>query len=405
MLTKSLLIGWALSAAVWAQASERKMTFYVEPAGAEVRIANHTGGYDRYLAGREGWVKFPTPAVNLEVHATGWKSQTIPVHVNQFAERWPVNGSLQLEPDSLAARLQLLPCWPLLFLLVVPLALRRKRPLPTVAPTVPQSGLPWELEEGETFAGYRVLQRLGEGVSAVVYRVAGSDGELALKLLKPQHFRDTEVLPRFRREMKSLTRLRHPGIPLLLDFGEERAMQYLVMELLSPRSLGDSLAEGPLPFEQRRTVLQQLTEALAVCHAQGILHRDIKPDNVVWGLDGKVRLTDFGLARPHDASTLTVEGSLLGTPAYMAPEVAQGEPTSASSDLYSLGCLAYHLCAGQPPFQGESPLAILVQHMTTPPPPLTDCEPTLSAWIERCLGKTPEERFVDCEQALQALRA
>jgi len=248
-----------------------------------------------------------------------------------------------------------------------------------------------------------VLERLGEGVSAVVYRVASQDGDLALKLLKPQHFRDSEVLPRFRREMKALCRLRHASIPFLVDFGEHRGMNYLAMELLSSRSLQDSLKEGPLSPQQALPVIRQIAEALVVCHGQGILHRDIKPENVVWGKDGKVRLTDFGLARPHDASTLTVEGSLLGTPAYMAPEIAQGLPTSPQTDLYSLGCLAYHLCSGAPPFSGESPLAVLMQHLSAEPPPIADCPPGLQAWIDGCLKKTPQERFSSASQALQRL--
>ncbi|MBS2040190.1 serine/threonine protein kinase [bacterium] len=399
----------ALTGGVRAQELERRLTFLVEPASAEVLIANHTGGYDRYPVQTQRWVKFPSPAVNLVIEAPGWKSQTIPVNVNQFNDQWPTTGTLKLAPASWQARLASLPRWPWLLILLVPLAARARvsravKP-PPAQTSQPVNQLPWELKVGEEFASYRVLERLGEGVSAVVYRVQSEDGELALKLMKPQHFRDAEVLPRFRREMTALTRLRHPSIPLLMDFGEARGMNYLVMELLAPRSLLDSLRSGPLPPDQAVPVLKQITEALVVCHGQGILHRDIKPENVVWGLDGKVRLTDFGLARPHDASTLTMEGSLLGTPAYMAPEIVQGYPTSPSSDLYSLGCLAHHVLSGRPPFEGESPLAVLMQHVNSEPPPLDQCPPQLQDWVRRCMAKTPEQRFASSAEALSHLPA
>ena len=406
MLAQHLLIGLALASPCWGQAVERKVTFHVIPSSAEVLIANHTGGYDKYPAQKERWVKFPSPALNLEIQASGWKSEIVPINVNQFSGQWPASGTLQLKPESWQAHLQMLPRWPLLLLGIVPLAYRWRKNTPVIAQTqttTTNSALPWELCIGEEFADYQVLERLGEGVSAVVYRVGSQDGDLALKLLKPQHFRDSDVLPRFRREMKALTRLRHSSIPYLMDFGEHRGMNYLAMELLSSRSLQDSLKDGPLPPREALPVIRQITEALVVCHGQGILHRDIKPENVVWGKDGKVRLTDFGLARPHDASTLTVEGSLLGTPAYMSPEIAQGFPTSELSDIYSLGCLAHHLCSGAPPFAGESPLAVLMQHLSAEPPPIAHCPPGLQAWIDGCLKKTPQERFASASEALQQL--
>jgi len=387
---------------------EREVTFVVQPENAQVSIENHFGQTDIYPVQKKKWVKFPSAAFTLKISAPGWKSQEIPVNTNQFRDRWPVTGTWQLEPDSWQAHLWSLPRWPLLFLGVPALLFFRRKPLPVVVPNVvsQEPSLPWELAVGQKVGEHEVVQRLGEGVSAVVYRVKGGEGDLALKLLKPQHFRQGDVLPRFRREMKALCRLRHAHIPYLADFGEYQGMNYLAMELLSPSSLLDTLEKGPMRPAEALVVLRHLTEALEFCHKQGILHRDIKPENVVWGRDGKVRLTDFGLARPHDASTLTVEGTLLGTPAYMAPELVQGEPTSAVTDIYSLGCLAYHMLAGRPPFEAESPLAVLMQHISNQPAELpSDCPDQLRAWVDRCMQKAPEDRFADMSVALRELPA
>jgi tRNA A-37 threonylcarbamoyl transferase component Bud32 len=406
LLAKHLLASLLLCATAWGEPVERKVTFMIEPKNAEVLIPNHTGGFDRYRSQSEVWLKFPSAAFDLKIEAPGWKPQNIPVNANQFQDRWPVTGSLQLEPDSVMARLQVLPKWPILLLgLPAGFFWRRKLQPPAAEVVAPSpTGLPWELMPGAKIGQYQVLQRLGEGVSAVVYRVAAPDGELALKLLKPQSFRGTDVLPRFRREMKSLCRLRHPNIPFLDDFGEYMEMNYLAMELLSPRSLLDSLANGPLNSAETMVVLKQLCEALIFCHRQGILHRDIKPENVVWGQDGTIRLTDFGLARPHDATTLTIEGTLLGTPSYMAPELVQGQPANEQSDQYSLGCLAYHMLSGAPPFSGETALAVLMQHITTEAPALEGVDPKLEAWVRRTMAKSADERFASVAEALTALK-
>lgn len=379
--------------------SERRMTFAVAPPHARVAIRNDLGSLDRYPVGRSILVKLPSAAFDLVLEAEGWKSERVPVVVNQFGDRWPARGVYQMQPDSLAARLSLWPRWPLLFVLLLPLAFRRRPEVAEPSP-VTVGGIPWELEPGQRVAGYRVEERLGEGVTAVVYRVSSEEGPLALKLLKPEHFRNSEVAPRFRREMKALCRLRHPGIPYLMDYGEWQGMSYLVMELLGPSSLADTLCDGPLAAAQARPILRQICEALAFCHKQGIWHRDIKPENVMWAADGGVRVSDFGLSRPHDASTLTQEGTILGTPAYMAPEIVSGQAADAWSDQYSLGCLAYHMLRGRPPFWGDNPLAVLMQHLTMEPEPL---EGELADWVSRLMRKAPAERFASMDEALAAL--
>lgn len=284
---------------------------------------------------------------------------------------------------------------------------RRHKPLePLLEDRTPATGpsVPWELQPGYRVGKYQVQQRLGEGVSAVVYRVVDDDQPelpLALKLLKPAESRDGKSDGRFRREMTALARLRHANIPFLFDFGEHQGLFYLVMEFLPGQNLRQRMLERPLSMAEASDVTVQLANALAAAHKQGVLHRDVKPENVVWGEDGRLKLTDFGLARSHDSSTLTVEGTLLGTPSYMAPELVAGGTSSPASDQYSLCCLAYELFCGRPPFQGESPLAIAVQHIHSPVPDPVD----LPSEVRRCLlvglAKEPEQRFAGVDSLAQ----
>lgn len=253
------------------------------------------------------------------------------------------------------------------------------------------AGSPWELAPGALIGPYRVEERLGEGVSGVVYRVSRPGFQAcALKLLKSSELRGLDILPRFQREMQALTCLQHPGIPAFYDVGEFRGLPFLCMELLQPLGIPQSLS-------QVLEVLGQAAGALAYAHEQGIIHRDVKTANLLRTRNGQVCLTDFGLARALDSNTLTAEGTLLGTPAYVAPEVLCGQPASPASDQYSLGCVAFELLTGRPPYQGESPLAVAVQHIHQPLPDLHPLRPDLPAWLVRVvlkmLAKDPLQRF------------
>ncbi|MBT9584334.1 serine/threonine protein kinase [bacterium] len=406
----------ALLSTVWLAAQEppaKEVFFDIYPAHAVVRIPTDRAGWDNYPVGQKRLVTFPSKQFDMQIVAEGWKPLTIPLNQNQIGQRWPPVGTQYLEPDSFSAQLQLLPRWPLLVLLMIPLAVRRTRTAPAPAPTPatavepPKSAkLPWELGPGCRVDGYIVQERLGEGASGVVYRVLERDSnvDFALKLLKPQSNNFADSLPRFRREMKVLCQLKHPNIPYLADVGEFAGMSYLVMELLGPITLEDKLRPGPFPPERAKDVLCQLTRALAFCHLKGILHRDIKPENVIWGDNGqRVRLTDFGLARHNQASTLTQEGSIMGTPCYMAPEIVQGLGASEASDQYSLGCLAYQMVTGAPPFTAENPMVVLMNHIDKAPAPLTQVSPGFAHAILKMLCKKPEERFPSMAQLLERL--
>lgn len=325
-------------------------------------------------------------------------------------QRFPQVGTLNVELPPAQWRQWFLRTWlaPLLGLAALLVwggrQLWKLRPGPAPAPSPAAVGLPWEVLPGQLVGDYTVRERLGEGATAVVYRVDKEGESYALKLLKPSELRGVDVTARFRREMRALVQLKDPHLPYVLDYGEYLGLQYLVMELLSGESLADRLKPGPLEIEVALALLAQLAATLSRVHAQGVLHRDIKPENVVFGRDGRLKLTDFGLARDQGATTVTAEGAWLGTPLYMAPELFQGERASAASDQYSLGALAYQLLTGRPPFEGESPLALAVQHMQAPVPDPRTGRPAVDAMLLRMLAKAAGERYADLSEVAELLQ-
>lgn len=402
-MLKKLLILWLLVPAT--PPTIQEITFYCQPEDAEVYL--DISGEGPYCLGRCGR-KLPIDVGLFVGHSSsvifrraGWVDETRQIDSYYFslqpggrdrypdASQGPVRLTPRSDPGSRArqAAFWISHYWPavLLALGLTPLLLRQRPPQQVILEKVAPAGIPWELPVGARVGKYVVRRRLGEGVSAVVYEV---EGDLALKLLK-----SSEATARFRREMKALQRLNHPGIPTLFDFDEYLGLPYLVMELLSGSTLRQRLQKGPLERSEAVTVLAELAQTLAFAHKVGVLHRDVKPDNIVFH-GGRVCLTDFGLARSQDSTTLTAEGTLLGTAQYMAPELFDGKPTDEKTDQYALGCVAYELLTGSPPFRGETPLAVAVQHMQSPVPPLPD---PLFPVIERMLAKNPEERFATLE--------
>lgn len=259
-----------------------------------------------------------------------------------------------------------------------------------------------ELQSGDKLAGYEVVGLIGQGASATVYRVKDEQGrEFALKRLRG----DIDFEGRFRREMKALSQLRHPHLPYLQDYGEHQGRFYLVLELLGETDLRHVLGQGRVSESEALAYFRELVSVVMEVHRLGIIHRDIKPENVVFGQDGKLRLTDFGLSRGQGTTTITVEGTLLGTPAYMAPELMGGEPTSRLTDQYSLGCLAYELLTGRPPFLGETPIAVAVQHVHSEVPEPEGMAPWLWSLLRTMLAKEPAQRFPDLACVLKELVA
>lgn len=259
---------------------------------------------------------------------------------------------------------------------------------------------------------YRLDTLIGEGGMALVYKAECSllQRPVAVKILRPQFATDVEFVERFRREAQAAARLSHPNVVNVYDVGQDHGLNYIVMEYVSGENLKD-LIKKEAPFTAARTlnIARQICEALQHAHQNNLIHRDIKPHNILITPDGRVKVTDFGIARAASASTLTQSGSVLGSVQYFSPEQAKGAPAGVASDLYSLGCVIYEMLTGTVPFKGESPIAIALKHLQEQPPPLHELRPGLSPAIEalvaRSLAKDPSLRFPSASAMLREIQA
>ncbi|HYV99315.1 MAG TPA: serine/threonine-protein kinase [Gemmatimonadaceae bacterium] len=247
---------------------------------------------------------------------------------------------------------------------------------------------------------YHIIRRLGSGGMADVYlaRHARLHRQLAVKVLHVHLARDTEMRERFRREAEAASRLVHPAICSILDAGDAGELVWIVMPFLAGGSLADQLARTrTVPAARVALVTAQLASGLDHAHRHGIVHRDVKPDNVLFDEDGFALLTDFGIATAKFHARLTAQGRAMGTPHYMSPEQAMGKLADGRSDLYALGVLMYESLAGSPPFDGGDAYSIGYKHVHEKPTALSDVEPSvplpLSSIVMRCLSKRPEERY------------
>ena len=220
---------------------------------------------------------------------------------------------------------------------------------------------------------------------------------IAIKVLAPQFASDERFVARFRREATAAARLNHANVVSVFDTGAEGNVHYIVMEYVEGPTLETILRqEGPLTVARSFRIAEGVCRGLTAAHAQGLVHRDVKPANVILDPRGLVKVADFGIARPlDDAATLTATG-VIGTAAYLSPEQAQGLQVDARSDLYSLGCLLYEMLAGRPPFDGESAVAVAFKHVHEDPLPLAEANPAVPAALDdlvmRSLAKSPEDR-------------
>jgi beta-lactam-binding protein with PASTA domain/predicted Ser/Thr protein kinase len=246
---------------------------------------------------------------------------------------------------------------------------------------------------------YRVVRKLGSGGMADVY--LAEDEELgrrvAIKILNERHANDEQFVERFRREAKNAAGLSHPNIVSIYDRGEAEGTYYIAMEYLDGRSLKELVtARGPLPIGDAIAFTREVLGALRFAHRKGVVHRDIKPHNVMADADGRLKVTDFGIARAG-ASQMTEAGSIIGTAQYLSPEQARGAAVDQRSDLYSVGIVLYELLTGTVPFNGETPVEIAMRHLSdTPQPPSIkrpEIPPDLDMIVLRALAKNPDDRF------------
>jgi serine/threonine-protein kinase len=251
---------------------------------------------------------------------------------------------------------------------------------------------------------YVIKRKLGSGGMADVY--LAEDQELgrrvALKLLDDRHASDEQFVERFRREAQSAAGLNHPNIVSIFDRGRAEGTYYIAMEYLDGRTLKELLVRnGPTPIPIAIDYARQILSALSFAHRNGIVHRDIKPHNIVVGGDGRLKVTDFGIAR-SGASQMTEVGSIVGTAQYLSPEQARGAPVDPRSDLYSLGVVLYEMLTGAVPFTGDTPVEIAMKHLSqvpTPPSELrADIPHDLDAVVTRALAKDPDQRYGSAEE-------
>jgi serine/threonine-protein kinase len=251
---------------------------------------------------------------------------------------------------------------------------------------------------------YVIKRRLGSGGMADVY--LAEDQELgrrvALKLLNDRHAADDQFVERFRREAQSAAGLNHPNIVSIFDRGQAEGTYYIAMEYLDGRTLKELLVRnGPTPIPIAIDYARQIIGALAFAHRNGIIHRDIKPHNIVVGSDGRLKVTDFGIAR-SGASQMTEAGSIVGTAQYLSPEQARGAPVDPRSDLYSLGIVIYEMLTGEVPFTGDTPVEIAMKHLSQIPEPPSKLRPEvphdLDAVVMRALAKDPAQRYGSAEE-------
>ncbi|HXT51546.1 MAG TPA: serine/threonine-protein kinase, partial [Thermoanaerobaculia bacterium] len=255
------------------------------------------------------------------------------------------------------------------------------------------------LQVGESLGRYQLEQLIGQGGMAVVYRAVDAvlGRTVAVKVIRSAYTEDPHFLERFLQEARLVASLDHPNILPLYDFGEEKGRPYLVLPYLPGGSLADRMAGVPQPLPLVAAWTLQLAGALDAAHARGVLHRDVKPGNVLVTKDGRLMLGDFGIARLAEATTrLTATGMVVGTPIYMAPELARGADASPASDRYALAVMLFEMIAGQPPFLGTNPLSVLHQQVHEPVPSLAERiaapPPALDAFLARALAKEPDQR-------------
>ncbi len=268
-----------------------------------------------------------------------------------------------------------------------------------------------ELTRGTTLANrYEIIEELGKGGMGRVYRVEDTKlkQEVALKLIKPEIAKDKKTIERFRNELKLAREIAHRNVCRMYDLNEEKGTHYITMEYVRGEDLRSSIRRfGQLPIGKSISIAKQICEGLAEAHRLGVVHRDLKSNNIMIDKEGNVRIMDFGIARSLEAKRITGAGVMIGTPEYMSPEQVEGKEVDQRSDIYSLGVILYEMVTGRLPFEGETSLSIAMKHKSEEPPDPKDLNDQISEGfsqvILRCMKKDKEKRYQDAEELLSQL--
>ncbi len=259
---------------------------------------------------------------------------------------------------------------------------------------------------------FELEEVVGSGGMASVYRAHDRmlERPVAVKILHEHYVSDEEAVERFQREARSAAQLAHPNIVTVIDRGEDDGRPYIVFEYVEGENLKQLVTrEGALPVGTVIDLGIQIAQALEAAHERGVVHRDIKPQNVLLAEEGRVKVTDFGIARSRGTEGLTLTGTIMGTSDYIAPEQAKGEPAGEASDIYSLGVVLYELLTGRVPYEAESPVAVAMRHVHDPIPSVRsvrpEVPPRLDAAVRRALAKEPRDRFASMSDLVAELEA
>ena len=266
---------------------------------------------------------------------------------------------------------------------------------------------------GRVFAQrYRLEEFIGKGGMALVFRATDlrTGHDVAVKILRPEFNNDKEFLERFEREALAASKMSHHNIVNLLDVGQEEGYRYLVMEYMRGRTLKEVIAEkGRLPERVAAQITIRILSALQHAHNNGIIHRDIKPQNILVNSEGLIKVADFGIARVAGSSTLSKGDNVMGSVHYFSPEQARGEDVTFASDIYSVGVVLYEMLTGQVPFDGDTPVSVAMQHISAQPKPpslLADgISPAMEQVVLTAMSKEPRNRYRDAADMARAVRA
>ena len=265
--------------------------------------------------------------------------------------------------------------------------------------------------EPKKFGRYVIKGEIGRGGMATVYHAYDPrfEREVALKVLPREMLHDVQFRTRFEREAKTIAMLEHPAIVPVYDFGEEEGQPYFVMRYMTGGSLSDRMKKGPMSVQDGAHILTHVAPALDEAHSKGIIHRDLKPGNILFDQFNEPYISDFGIAKLSESQANVTGSAIVGTPAYMSPEQAQGETIDGRSDIYGLGIILFEMLTGQQPYHGDTPMSVVVKQITDPVPHILDVKPDLNPdieiIIEKAMAKDRNERFQDVKSLADALNA